>query len=89
MFAPGVPQVMKEFHSTNADLETIVISIYVLGFAIGPLFIGPLSESVHLQEGCDEPSTDRKPGSTVANTYISSPASCSSYSPWLAQRARA
>lgn len=31
MFAPGVPDVMEEFHSTNIDLASFVVSIYVLG----------------------------------------------------------
>ena len=44
MFAPGVPLVEKEFHFTNSTLSTLVVSIFVLGFAIGPLAIGPLSE---------------------------------------------
>jgi multidrug resistance protein len=44
MFAPGVPQAMREFHSSNANLETFVVSIFVLGFAFGPLIIAPLSE---------------------------------------------
>jgi multidrug resistance protein len=44
MFAPGVEQVMEEFHFSDADLATFVVSIYVLGFAIGPLIIAPLSE---------------------------------------------
>ncbi|TEY81031.1 hypothetical protein BOTCAL_0035g00240 [Botryotinia calthae] len=44
MFAPGVPAVMKEFHSTNSELAGFVVSVYVLGFAFGPLFLAPLSE---------------------------------------------
>jgi multidrug resistance protein len=44
MFAPSVPEVMTEFNSTNSAIETWVISIYVLGFAVGPLFVAPLSE---------------------------------------------
>lgn len=44
MFAPGVPQMMEEFRSTNVDLASFVVSIYVLGYALGPLFIAPLSE---------------------------------------------
>jgi multidrug resistance protein len=44
MFAPRVEQVMEEFQFSNADLATLVVSIYVLGFAIGPLVIAPLSE---------------------------------------------
>lgn len=37
MFAPGVPEVMKEFHSTNDMLAGFMVSVYVLGFAFGPL----------------------------------------------------
>lgn len=37
MFAPGVPELMKEFHRDSVTLEGFVISIYVLGFAFGPL----------------------------------------------------
>jgi multidrug resistance protein len=43
-FAPGVPEVMQEFHSTNELLEGFMVSVYVLGFAFGPLIIAPLSE---------------------------------------------
>jgi multidrug resistance protein len=44
MFAPGVPKLMIEFHSTNEELGTFVVSIFVLGFATGPMFLAPLSE---------------------------------------------
>jgi hypothetical protein len=44
MFAPGVPDVMKDFHSTNEELASFVVSIYILGFAIGPMVIAPLCE---------------------------------------------
>jgi hypothetical protein len=44
MFAPGVPELMKEFKSDNVLLASFVVSVYVLGFAIGPLFFAPLSE---------------------------------------------
>jgi hypothetical protein len=37
IFAPGVPLVMKEFHSNSQILEGFVVSVYVLGFAFGPL----------------------------------------------------
>lgn len=43
-FAPGVPDVMREFHSTSELLAGFMVSIYVLGFAFGPLIIAPLSE---------------------------------------------
>lgn len=45
MFAPGVPLVEETFHFTNSNLATWVVSIYVLGFGVGPLVIAPLSET--------------------------------------------
>ena len=44
MFAPGVPEIMAEFNSTNTLLAGFVVSVYVLGFAIGPLLLAPASE---------------------------------------------
>ncbi|KAK0649280.1 major facilitator superfamily domain-containing protein [Cercophora newfieldiana] len=44
IFAPAVPQLMKEFQSDNLELASFVVSVYVLGFACGPLLIAPLSE---------------------------------------------
>lgn len=43
-FAPAVPLVMKEFNNENELLAEFVVSIYILGFAFGPLIIAPLSE---------------------------------------------
>lgn len=45
MFAPGILKLMQEFHSTNTELASFVISVYILGFAVGPLVVAPLSES--------------------------------------------
>lgn len=44
MFAPGVPELMQEFHSRNVQLAAFVVSVYVLGFAFGPLLMAPMSE---------------------------------------------
>jgi multidrug resistance protein len=44
MFAPAVPQLMAEFHSTNNELAAFVVSVYLIGYATGPLVIAPLSE---------------------------------------------
>ncbi|TGO14636.1 hypothetical protein BTUL_0050g00310 [Botrytis tulipae] len=44
MFAPGVPLVMEEFQSTDMILQTLVVSIFVLGFAAGPIIAAPMSE---------------------------------------------
>lgn len=44
MFAPGVPDIMREFNTTNENMATFVVSVYVLGFAFGPLLAAPMSE---------------------------------------------
>ncbi|RJE21054.1 resistance protein [Aspergillus sclerotialis] len=44
IFAPGVPQVLREFHSDNSALSSFMVSVYVIGFAIGPLVLSPTSE---------------------------------------------
>ncbi|KAH0489505.1 hypothetical protein TgHK011_009932 [Trichoderma gracile] len=44
MFAPGVPDLMQEFHSTSEELAAFCVSVYVLGFAAGPMLFAPLSE---------------------------------------------
>ncbi|RDW67661.1 hypothetical protein BP6252_09057 [Coleophoma cylindrospora] len=44
MFAPSVAMVMAEFHSTNVDIGSFVVSVYLLGYAFGPLLFAPLSE---------------------------------------------
>ena len=44
MFAPAIPAVMHEFKSTSTELGGFVVSVYVLGFAVGPLAFAPLSE---------------------------------------------
>lgn len=43
-FAPGVPYVMRAFHETSRVLAAFVVSVYILGFAVGPLIIAPMSE---------------------------------------------
>ncbi|KAL8706973.1 MAG: hypothetical protein Q9201_000021 [Fulgogasparrea decipioides] len=44
MFAPGIPEVMTEFRSNNVELASFVVSVYVLGYAFGPMVLAPLSE---------------------------------------------
>ena len=44
MFAPGAEALAAEFHITNTTIEAFTVSIYVLGFALGPLVLAPLSE---------------------------------------------
>ncbi|KAF2496897.1 bicyclomycin resistance protein [Lophium mytilinum] len=42
--APAIPEIMVEFGIKSSSLAAFVVSVYVLGFALGPLVIAPLSE---------------------------------------------
>ncbi|KAF7979418.1 hypothetical protein HWV62_42544 [Athelia sp. TMB] len=44
MIAPAAAQVAEEFRITSTIVESMVFSSFVLGYAVGPLFLGPLSE---------------------------------------------
>jgi multidrug resistance protein len=44
IFAPSVPQLMREFGSSSLEMAAFVVSVYILGFAFGPLLMAPLSE---------------------------------------------
>lgn len=44
MVAPGVPEIMTEFKSRNETIASFIVSIYILGYAVGPLFLAPMSE---------------------------------------------
>ncbi|CAG8952447.1 hypothetical protein HYFRA_00001194, partial [Hymenoscyphus fraxineus] len=44
MFAPGVPFMNKEFQNSVLLLGSLTVSIYVLGYAVGPLILAPLCE---------------------------------------------
>ncbi|KAJ4186299.1 hypothetical protein NW759_016949 [Fusarium solani] len=44
IFAPGIPDLMKDFGSDNQELSSFVVSVYVLGFTFGPMALTPLSE---------------------------------------------
>ncbi|RSM03283.1 hypothetical protein CDV31_010559 [Fusarium ambrosium] len=44
IFAPGVPKLMVDFEETSQELGAFVVSVYVLGFAFGPMLMAPLSE---------------------------------------------
>ncbi|CAF9908277.1 MAG: hypothetical protein ALECFALPRED_004368 [Alectoria fallacina] len=44
MLAPAVPELTTEFKSTNQELASFVVSVYILGYAFGPITIAPLSE---------------------------------------------
>lgn len=44
MVAPATPLIMREFHSSNDTIASFIVSIYILGYAVGPLFLAPCSE---------------------------------------------
>lgn len=44
MVAPGVPLIMREFKVTDGTIGSFIVSIYIVGYAIGPLLIAPMSE---------------------------------------------
>ncbi|KAE8350895.1 major facilitator superfamily domain-containing protein [Aspergillus coremiiformis] len=44
IFAPGVPEVLKEFHTDNSSIASLMVSIYVMGSIIGPLILTPITE---------------------------------------------
>lgn len=44
MFAPGAARAMADFHSSNEVVAQLLVSIYVVGLAAGPLVLSPLSE---------------------------------------------
>ncbi|KAF7171633.1 hypothetical protein CNMCM6106_006044 [Aspergillus hiratsukae] len=42
--APAEALVIESFHITSLSMASFVVSIYLVGFAVGPLVLGPLSE---------------------------------------------
>ncbi|KAI9877951.1 MAG: hypothetical protein M1830_002358 [Pleopsidium flavum] len=44
MVAPAITSISKEFDITNEVEQQLVLSVFVLAYAVGPLFLGPLSE---------------------------------------------
>lgn len=44
MMAPALPLIADHYHITNPTILAMTLSIFLLSFAIGPLFLAPLSE---------------------------------------------
>ncbi|KXX77959.1 Fluconazole resistance protein 1 [Madurella mycetomatis] len=44
ILAPGIGSLSREFGNANEVVGTMTVSIYLLGYVIGPLFLAPLSE---------------------------------------------
>ncbi|ROV93375.1 hypothetical protein VMCG_08407 [Cytospora schulzeri] len=45
MCVPGINDLVAEFHITSSTVSSLAVTIYVLGLAIGPMVISPLSET--------------------------------------------
>lgn len=44
MVAPALPAMARELKVTNSVEQSLILSIFALAYAVGPLFLGPLSE---------------------------------------------
>jgi MFS family permease len=44
ILSPGIASLSKEFHNDNIIVASMMVSIYLLGYVIGPLFLAPLAE---------------------------------------------
>ncbi|KIJ54785.1 hypothetical protein M422DRAFT_200684 [Sphaerobolus stellatus SS14] len=44
MMAPAIPEISRQFGLTDTVLQSMLVSIFVLAYAFGPLFLAPLSE---------------------------------------------
>lgn len=44
MYAPGISEMQKDFNSRDEGLANFSMTVYVLGFGVGPLICSPLSE---------------------------------------------
>lgn len=44
MVAPAISAISKEFGIVNEVEQQLVLSVFILAYAIGPLILGPLSE---------------------------------------------
>ncbi|KAF5027045.1 hypothetical protein F66182_853 [Fusarium sp. NRRL 66182] len=44
IFAPSITQVMADFNSTDEQIASFIVSVYLLGYCFGPLIVAPLSE---------------------------------------------
>ncbi|KAF2481736.1 major facilitator superfamily domain-containing protein [Neohortaea acidophila] len=44
LVAPALPQIARDLNIHGTTLENMVLSIFILAYAIGPMILGPLSE---------------------------------------------
>lgn len=44
MVAPALTSLAADFNVTDEVVSQLMLSIFILAYAVGPLFLGPLSE---------------------------------------------
>ncbi|RAK96857.1 putative efflux pump antibiotic resistance protein [Aspergillus ibericus CBS 121593] len=44
MVAPALSSISADFHITDEVISQLTLSVFILAYAVGPLFLGPLSE---------------------------------------------
>lgn len=44
MVAPALSAISAEFNITDEVISQLTLSVFILAYAVGPLFLGPLSE---------------------------------------------
>ncbi|KAI0538039.1 major facilitator superfamily domain-containing protein [Xylaria digitata] len=59
ILSPAIATLDKEFNNNNAIVGSMTVSIYLLGYVVGPVIIAPLSEMY-----------GRKPVLTIANVFF-------------------
>lgn len=59
ILSPGIGSLMEEFGEDNAIVGAMTVSIYLLGYVVGPMFLAPLSEIY-----------GRRPVLTAANVFF-------------------
>ncbi|MFP5163478.1 multidrug effflux MFS transporter [Staphylococcus equorum] len=45
MFLPGLPQIQSDFNTTTSNSQ-LTLSLFMIGLALGNLFVGPISDSI-------------------------------------------
>jgi len=45
MFLPGLPQIQSDFNTTTSNVQ-LTLSLFMIGLAIGNLFVGPISDAI-------------------------------------------
>ncbi len=45
MFLPGLPQIQSDFNTTTSNSQ-LTLSLFMIGLALGNLFVGPISDAI-------------------------------------------